>query len=174
MTKIVLIAAMAKNRIIGRNNQLIWHIPMDLRHFKKLTTGHVVVMGRKTFQSIGRPLPNRTTVVITRNPEFKPEGAYVFHSLTEALETFSDRNLIYIAGGADLYRQALPIAHQMEITLIDRNYEGDASFPDWAEDQWKIVQSTTCTDKDGETEVTITFMTLIRKDMYYNTSYSDK
>ncbi len=164
MTKIVLIAAMARNRIIGRNNQLIWHIPSDLKHFKKLTTGQIVVMGRKTFQSIGRPLPNRINVVITRSPHFRPDGIHVFHSLTEALESFRDRHLIYIAGGAEVYRQALPLAHQMELTLIDHDYEGDATFPEWDENQWEIVQSTTSIDKDGEIEVPLTFMTLLRKD----------
>ncbi|MFN3950888.1 MAG: dihydrofolate reductase [Thermaurantimonas sp.] len=163
MTKIVLIAAMARNRTIGRNNQLIWHIPSDLKHFKKLTTGHVIVMGRKTFQSIGRPLPNRTNAVLTRSPHFRPDGVCIFHSLSEALESFKDRDLIYIAGGADIYRQALPLAHQMEITLIDRDYEGDATFPEWDENQWEVVHTTTSTDKDGEINVNVTFMTLVRK-----------
>lgn len=163
MAQIILIAAMAQNRVIGRNNQLIWHISTDLKHFKKHTTGQVIIMGRKTFESLGRPLPNRTNVVITRSTDFRAEGVMVFHSLTEALTAFSHLERIYIAGGAEIYRQALPMADQMELTIIHREYDGDATFPEWNEEQWEMIQSTSVTDTDGNLPVQLTFKTLTRK-----------
>lgn len=172
MAKIILIAAMAKNRVIGLHNQLIWHIPSDLKHFKKLTAGHLVIMGRKTFQSIGRPLPNRINVVITRNIDFKPREVEIFHSLADAIRAYSHLDSIYIAGGAELYRQALPLAHQMELTIIDREYDGDTTFPDFNPDEWQVVHSTSCTDQDRGVDVTLTFVTLIRKDPCLTTSQS--
>ncbi|GCD78334.1 dihydrofolate reductase [Thermaurantimonas aggregans] len=170
MAQIILIAAMAENRVIGRDNKLIWHIPSDLRHFKQLTLGQIVVMGRRTFESIGRPLPKRTNVVITRSPHFQPEGVHVFHSLFEALEAFRKSDRIYIAGGADIYRQALPIADLMELTIVHRMYAGDAYFPEWNPSEWETVQTTHTTDTDGTQLVSLSFVTLrrVKKDEKYS------
>ncbi|MFN4298216.1 MAG: dihydrofolate reductase [Thermaurantimonas sp.] len=162
MAQIILIAAMSQNRVIGRNNQLIWHIPSDLRHFRQLTLGQIVVMGRRTFESIGRPLPKRTNVVITRNPHFQAEGVQVYHSLKEALEAFPSSERIYIAGGADIYRQALPLADLMELTIVHRDYEGDTTFPEWNPSEWEIIQTTQATDTDGTQPVSLSFVTLLR------------
>lgn len=139
--KLALIAAVAENGVIGKDNQLLWHLPADLQHFKRLTTGHTVVMGRKTYESIGKPLPNRTNVVITRQADYKAEGCIVVHSLDEALAQSAIRNphsAIFLIGGAELYAQALPQANTLYLTEVKAKPEGDAFFPtinlmDWDE-----------------------------------------
>lgn len=124
---ITLIAAMSKNRVIGINNQLPWKLPEDLKRFKNLTTGNVVLMGRKTYESIGRPLPNRTNVVITRDTSFKAEGVLVYNNLHEVLPIF---NRIFVIGGSEIYNQLIKVADEIELTLIDKEFEGDAFFPE--------------------------------------------
>lgn len=140
---ISLIVAMAKNRTIGLNNTLPWRCPEDLKHFKALTMGHHIIMGRKTFDSIGRPLPGRTTVVITRNIHLKIEGCTVVHSLAEALAACSNDSEIFIVGGADIYAQSLPQADTLYLTEIQQGVEGDAFFPtidltNWSETSREI------------------------------------
>jgi dihydrofolate reductase len=125
---IKIIVAMSKNRVIGMDNSLIWHLPNDMKNFKKLTTGHAVVMGRKTYQSIGKPLPYRRNIIITRDPDFEAEGCEVVNSLEEALLLcFSN---CFIIGGGEIYKQSLPIAHQIYMTQIDEEFEGDTTFPE--------------------------------------------
>ncbi|KPF65977.1 diacylglycerol kinase [Bosea sp. AAP35] len=134
---IVLIAAIADNGVIGDDNRLIWRLKTDLRRFRSLTLSRPVVMGRKTFLSIGKPLPGRETVVLTRDPDFRPEGVHVAHSLAEALRLAQtlgagmEADSVTVAGGADVYRQALPLAQRLELTLVHAMPEGDAIFPDW-------------------------------------------
>jgi len=138
---ISIIVAVAENNVIGKNNSLIWHLPADLRFFKAKTTGHVIVMGRKTFESIGggKPLPNRTTVIITRNPHFvAPEGVYIAHSLAEAYSQFGNEQEIFICGGAQIYKDALETAHHMYITRIHATFEGDTFFPEFQNSHWKL------------------------------------
>ena len=144
---IIIIAAMAQNRTIGNNNDLIWHLPNDLKRFKRLTLGHPMIMGSKTFDSLGgKPLPKRTNIVITRRMDFKPPGAIVVHSLKAAIETAKKEDeTIFIAGGGEIYRQALEHADAMELTIIHRDYEGDTSFPRWGE-EWKEVAREDITD----------------------------
>ena len=149
--KISIIVAMARNHTIGINNTLPWRIPEDLKHFKALTMGHHIIMGRKTYDSIGRPLPGRTTVVVTRNRELKiaarpqpqgnvpPTGCIVTHSLGEAIEACSGDPEIFIAGGAELYAQALPLAEALYITEIQRDFNGDAHFPEFDRTTWQEV-----------------------------------
>ncbi|GCD80633.1 dihydrofolate reductase [Schleiferia thermophila] len=163
MPELIIIAAIAQNRALGRNNQLLWHLPADLRHFKKLTIGQVVLMGRRTYESIGRPLPNRINVVITRNRDFHPQGVEIFHSLQEAIKAKNDCEKLYIAGGADIYRQALPLAHRMELTIVHRDYDADTWFPEWNPDEWETQNTQQITDRDSDTEVQLTFLSLIRK-----------
>jgi dihydrofolate reductase len=139
--KLSLIAAVAENGAIGKDNRLLWHLPADLQHFKRLTTGHVVVMGRKTFESIGKPLPNRTNVVVTRQPGFEADGCEVVHSLDDALRQSAIQNpqsAIFVIGGAELYAQALPLAEKLYLTEVKASPHGDAFFPtinltDWDE-----------------------------------------
>ncbi len=135
--RICLIAAMAANRVIGRNNALPWHLPADLKRFKTLTMGHPVVMGRKTYESIGRPLPGRHNLVITRNRDYAAPGCDVVHSLDAALAACRSAQEIFIIGGAELYRETLPRAHRLEFTEIHAEFEGDAFFPEMSLGQWR-------------------------------------
>ncbi|HZV81739.1 MAG TPA: dihydrofolate reductase, partial [Geobacteraceae bacterium] len=123
-------AAMASNGVIGRDGGLPWHIPTDLRHFRDLTVGHTVIMGRKTFQSIGRPLPERVTIVITRQAEFTAAGVTVAGSLQAALASAAGESEVFICGGGEIYRQALPLADRIYLTLLDRPFAGDTFFPE--------------------------------------------
>jgi dihydrofolate reductase len=140
---IQLIAAIARNRVIGKGSQLPWRLPADLKHFKALTMGHVLVMGRKTFESIGRPLPGRTTIVITRDRSWQREGVEVAHSLDEALARAAGRE-VFIAGGAEIYAQSLPRADRLQLTLIDADFDGDAWFPEWDERAFALVHRERC------------------------------
>lgn len=115
-----------------------WHLPEDLKHFKELTMGRTVVMGRKTFESIGKPLPGRTNVVVTRQQDFETQGVQVVHSLAEAVAKYPDA---FIIGGAEVYRQALPLADELYITRIEADYEGDTKFPEFDPADWKLVSS---------------------------------
>ena len=120
---VALVVAASENGIIGKDNRLPWHMPADLKHFKKLTTGHTVVMGRKTFESIGKALPQRRNIVVTRQPGYAAEGCTVVHSLREALAIDADD--LFVIGGAAIYEQALPDAGRIYLTRIHENFEGD-------------------------------------------------
>ncbi len=135
--KLSLIVAMAQNRTIGVNNTLPWRCPEDLKHFKTLTMGHHMIMGRKTFDSIGKPLPGRTTVIVTRNTELKIEGCLVAHSLPEAIQLCAGDDEIFVVGGAELYAQALPLVNTLYITEIQQEVEGDAHFPAFDKNTWR-------------------------------------
>ena len=137
---ISIIAAVAENGVIGDRNTLLWHISEDLKRFKALTSGHPVVMGRKTYESLGRPLPNRTNVVLSRQ-ELRLEGCRVVHSLAEAVALFPRDEEIFIIGGAEIYAQALPSADRLYLTRVHRSYEGDTRFPDWDPGQWHLKES---------------------------------
>jgi len=126
---ISIIVAMAANRTIGINNTLPWRCPEDLKHFKSLTMGHHIIMGRKTFDSIGKPLQGRTTVVVSRNPALEIEGCIVTHSLKKAIAACAGDTEIFVVGGAELYAQALPLASTLYITEIRQEIQGDAHFP---------------------------------------------
>ncbi|GAA1666626.1 type 3 dihydrofolate reductase [Kribbella yunnanensis] len=130
---IVLIAAVGANGVIGRDNDLPWRIREDLQHFKQLTLGHTLVMGRKTYDSIGRPLPGRRTVVVTRQPDWAADGVQVVHTLEEALKEDGD---LYVAGGGEIYRQAFPYADRLELTEVDQSPDGDVTFPAFDASDW--------------------------------------
>lgn len=134
---ISIIAAVADNNVIGGNNKLLWHLPADLKRFKQLTLGHPVIMGRKTFESIGKPLPGRENVVITRNPDFKAEGITVLSSLDEVLKKFSGQD-VFIIGGAEIYAQSMSLADKIFLTRIYQLFEGDSFFPAIDERIWKV------------------------------------
>ena len=134
-----IITAMASNRTIGIDNTLPWRCPADLKHFKALTMGHHMIMGRKTFDSIGKPLPGRTTVVVTRNRNLQIEGCIVAHSLQEAIAACSGDAEIFIVGGAELYTQALPLTDMLYITEIRQEAEGDAHFPEFDMNAWQEI-----------------------------------
>jgi dihydrofolate reductase len=135
--RISIIVAMAKNRTIGVNNTLPWRCPEDLKHFKALTMGHHMIMGRKTFDSIGKPLPGRTTVVVTRDTKLKIEGCLIAHSLQDAIRACANDDQIFIVGGADIYAQSLPLADMLYITEIQQDVAGDAHFPEFDISVWQ-------------------------------------
>lgn len=158
---ISIIVAVAENGVIGDKNALLWNIKEDMRRFRTTTTGHPVVMGRKTFESIGRPLPKRTNVVITRgNNEF--EGCQMAHSLEEAVQMFSADEEVFIIGGAQIYKQALPLADKLYLTIVHRDYEGDTSFPEIDNSEWQEVAREEFSQGE-EYEGAFTFIDLVRK-----------
>ncbi len=150
--KLVLIAAYAQNRVVGINNKLPWHLPEDLKYFKRTTTGKAIIMGRKTYDSIGRPLPNRTNIVISRNANFSAEGVKVVSSLEAAIELAQEVNFIngveevMVIGGASIYEEALPKADRLYLTHVHAEVKGDAYFPEIDLSQWAQV---TCEDHDA-------------------------
>lgn len=147
----ILIAAVAKNGVIGKDNTLPWHLPEDLKHFKQLTTGQTVIMGRKTWESLPerfRPLPGRLNIVVTRNPVYQAEGATVVGSLAEA-EKVGAGKTAFVIGGAELYAHALPFAQRMELTEIDADIDGDARFPDFDRSAWRETRRDAGTGADG-------------------------
>lgn len=134
------IVAMAANRVIGANNQLPWRLPADLARFKKLTMGHALVMGRKTYESIGRPLPGRTMIVLTRQRAYAPEGVKVAHSVDEALALAPGDDEIFITGGAELYAQTMDRLDRLYLTRIDRDFPGDTHFPEVDLSAWRLLE----------------------------------
>ena len=142
--RIVLIAAVARNGVIGRDGQLPWHLPADLRHFRLRTTGRPIIMGRRTFESIGKPLPKRTNIVMTRSTAFSPPGVHVAHDLDQAIELAAvaaghDGGEIFVVGGGEIYRIALPRADVLDLTEVDMDIEGDARFPQWSADHFALA-----------------------------------
>jgi dihydrofolate reductase len=134
-----LIVAMANNRVIGANNTLPWHLPADLKHFRALTMGHHIVMGRKTWESIGKPLPGRTSVVVSRNPDFAAPGVIVVNSLQAAISACDNDTEIFVIGGAELYQQAIAFADRIYMTEIAADIRGDAYFPEFSSAEWLEV-----------------------------------
>ena len=147
MPKLAIICAMSLNRVIGRHNQLPWHLPADLQFFKRTTLGKPIIMGRKTYESIGRPLPGRTNIVITRQQHLNYQGVHLATSLPMAIEkaqraaSAEDKNEFFVIGGADIYEQALPLAQQLYITQIQAYIDGDAYFPEWDKSAWRLESS---------------------------------
>lgn len=138
---LTIIAAVAKNNALGKNNDLIWHLPSDLKRFKKKTLGHHIIMGRKTFESLGRPLPNRTTVIITRDLGFKAEGCIVVHSLDEAIRVASSDPNPFILGGGEIYKQALDQADLLDLTWVHHSFEdADTFFPEIDFSKWQEIE----------------------------------
>ncbi len=134
---IALISAMGRNRVIGINNTLPWRLPADLKHFKQITLGKPVLMGRKTYESIGKPLPGRTNIIISRDSDYQVPGCIVAHSIDAALTAAAGHEEIMVIGGAALYQQLLPRADRLYLTLIDEDFKGDAWFPEIQPEQWQ-------------------------------------
>ncbi|AOH55342.1 dihydrofolate reductase [Peribacillus muralis] len=139
---ISLIVAMDENRVIGNNNQLPWHLPADLQYFKKVTLGHPIVMGRKTFESIGRVLPGRENVIVTRNEDFQALDCVVLHDILN-IKTYADKreDEVFVIGGAEIFKEVLPFADRLYITEIHETFEGDTFFPAIDENEWQKVSS---------------------------------
>ncbi|MFC5403654.1 dihydrofolate reductase [Cohnella soli] len=147
---VTLIAAVASNGVIGNNNELIWRLPADMKYFKQQTIGKPVLMGRKTFESLGRPLKDRTNVILSRNLTDAPEGCVLVGSLDEALSRYADEELMII-GGAEIYAQSLKHADRLLLTEIGQSFEGDAYFPTFDRTQWKLVSRTEGVQDDKNT-----------------------
>ena len=136
--RLSIIAAMSANRVIGSHNDLPWRLPADLKRFKSLTMGHHLIMGRKTFESIGQPLPGRTTVVITHQTGYAPEGVLVAHSVEQALQMAAGDDEVFVAGGAQIYQLLFPRADRLYLTSIHEEFEGDTDFPEFEESDWQL------------------------------------
>ena len=160
---IILIAAAGQNNELGKDNNLLWHLPDDFKRFKALTTGHHIIMGRKTFESFPKPLPNRTHVIITRSKDYTaPEGCLVVNSLKEAIEICPQDQDIFVIGGGEIYRQSLEIADCIELTRVHTIFEADTFFPEISPLEWKLKHSD-FHDKDEKHAYPFTFET------YYKT-----
>ncbi len=157
------IVAMSENRVIGRNNQLPWHLPADLKHFKMMTTGHAIIMGRKTFDSIGKPLPNRTNIIITRNRSFTVPGCIITTSIDEAIQKAVDESSkeIFIIGGTDIFIQSMPHISRLYLTIVHDSFEGDVFFPELNMNEWKEIESI-LHKADYENKYSYSFLTLER------------
>ena len=151
--KITLVAAIASNNVIGKENSLPWNIPEDLKRFKQMTSGHTILMGRKTFDSIGRPLPNRQNIVMTRDKNFEQEGIKVINDFDEALELIKESNEdVFVIGGSKIYELFEPVANSLAITRILKDFEGDAFFPDINWDLWQIEKEENFFDEKSNIE----------------------
>jgi dihydrofolate reductase len=134
-----LIVAISQNNVIGKDNKLVWHMPADMRFFKNTTMGHTLIMGRKTFESFGKPLPGRNSIVITRQKDWQYEGVVVVHSLEDAIKSAPADEEVFIIGGAEIYRQAMPLCKKMYLTIIHHDFEGDTYFPAIDFSQWNLT-----------------------------------
>jgi len=159
---ITIIAAAGINNELGKDNDLVWHLPDDFKRFKKLTTGHHIIMGRKTFESFPKPLPNRTHVVITRNKEYLPDGAIVVHSMEEALEVAKEDEQPFIIGGGEIYTLGLKVADKIELTRVNNTFEADTFFPEIPSEKWKLI-SEEYHYKDEKHKFDFTYQTFLRR-----------
>jgi dihydrofolate reductase len=158
MSQLSIIVAIAKNRVIGLNNNLPWHLPEDLKRFKALTMGHHIIMGRKTFESLGRLLPGRNTVIVTRNKSYHVDGAIVTHSLQEAIDKCGNDDEVFLIGGANLYQQSLKLAKKLYITEINAEFEGDAFLPEFDLNAWQEVSRESYTSEKGLSFSYVTYL----------------
>jgi len=147
--RLYLAAAVAANGIIGAGGKLPWHIPEELKHFKRLTMGHPIIMGRRTWESLKGPLPGRENIVVTRNADYEAPGAAVATSLEAALALCAGESLVFVIGGTQLFEESLPIADGLVLTEIQRDYAGDTRFPQWDRSQWVEKQREPHTAADG-------------------------
>lgn len=159
---VILIAAAGKNNALGKNNDLIWHLPNDFKRFKALTSGHYIIMGRKTFESFPKPLPNRTHVVITRQKGYQPEGCIVVDSIEKALAISPKNEDVYIIGGGEIYTSGLPFAQKIELTRVNDDFEADVFFPEIDLKQWILVEEVFHL-KDEKHKYNFSYQTFLRK-----------
>ncbi|HKJ47900.1 MAG TPA: dihydrofolate reductase [Christiangramia sp.] len=159
---ITIIAAAAENNALGKDNDLVWHLPDDFKRFKRLTSGHYIIMGRKTFESFPRLLPNRTHVIITRKEDYKPDDTIVVNSLEEALKVSKIDDQPFIIGGGEIYKMGMEAADRIELTRVHGEFEADTYFPEIDEDQWKVVKEQ-FHEKDDKHDHSFTYLTYERK-----------
>ena len=161
-SELTIIAAASTNNVIGFDNKLIWNIPKDLKRFKELTQGHSVIMGRKTFESLPSPLPNRRNIVVTRNKYYSPEGIEVFSSIEDAIYVCKDDLQPFIIGGGEIYSQTINLVDKIELTRVYKDYQGDAFFPDIPLDKFELA-SELVNYLDDDSNTKYSFLTYIKK-----------
>lgn len=159
---ITIIAAAAENNALGKDGELIWHLPDDFKRFKRLTTGHHIIMGRKTYESFPEPLPNRKHIIITRQEDYKTEGAHIVHDLDAALEHSKDQEHVFIIGGGEIYKMALDKATHIELTRVHSKFEADTYFPEIPEASWKISEKV-FHPSDEKHEHSFSYISYVRK-----------
>lgn len=159
---IIMIAAASENNALGKNNELVWHLPNDFKRFKSLTSGHHIIMGRKTFESFPKPLPNRTHIVITRQENYNPEGCIVVNSMEKALEKCPSNEAIFIIGGGEIYNLGLAFSDKIELTRVHHTFEADAFFPEIDPRDWELVNSE-FQSKDDKHLFDYSYQTYVRK-----------
>ena len=135
---VTIVAAISENHVIGKDNKLLWYLPTDLKHFKDITTGHTVIMGRKTYDSVGKPLPKRRNIIITRT-QIKIEGCEVVNSIADAMALCAGEDVVFIVGGAEIYKQSMHLTDRMYLTIVHKEFEGDSFFPEINSQDWKEV-----------------------------------
>lgn len=158
----ILIAAAAENNALGKDNQMIWHLPDDFKRFKQLTTGHFIVLGRKTFESFPKPLPNRTHIIITRQKSYKANGCIVVNSVSDALQSVPKNETVFVIGGAEIYNQTIDFADKIELTRVHTSISGDAFFPEIDSEKWLLIAED-FHPKDEKHAFDFTFQTFTRK-----------
>jgi len=159
---ITIIAAAGENNALGKDNDLVWHLPDDFKRFKKLTSGHYIIMGRKTFESFPKPLPNRTHVVISRQKNYNNENCIVAHNLKDALAFAEEDEQAFIIGGGEIYKLGLPYAEKIELTRVHGEFEADAFFPELDLNDWELVNEE-FHEKDEKHNYAFTYLTYQRK-----------
>lgn len=159
---IIIIAAVAENNALGKDNELVWHLPDDFKRFKSLTSGHYIVMGRKTFESFPKPLPNRTHVIVTRQKNYNPEGCFIANTLQNAIKLCPLNENIYIIGGGEIYKQSMAIADVLEITRVHHRFEADTFFPEIDLSLWNLINEE-FHPKDEKHNYSFTYQTYHKK-----------
>ncbi len=159
---IIMIAAVAENNALGKNNDLLWHLPNDFKRFKAVTSGHYIIMGRKTFESFPKPLPNRTHVIITRQKDFQHDGCIVVDSIQKAIEVCPKNETIFVIGGGKIYSQSMAFADQLDITRVHHSFDADVYFPEINSEIWELTNET-FNAKDEKHLFDYTFQTFVRK-----------
>lgn len=159
---ITLIAAASENNALGKDNQLVWHLPNDFKRFKEITSGHYIIMGRKTFESFPKPLPNRTHVIITRQKDYKVEDCHVVNSIEKAIEISPKNEEVFIIGGAEIYKQSIDFADKIELTRVHADFDADAYFPEINLNKWELIFEEYHT-KDEKHNFDFTFQTFVKK-----------
>lgn len=157
----IMIAAAAENNALGKDNEMVWHLPNDFKRFKQLTTGHHIIMGRKTFESFPKPLPNRTHIIITRQKNYHPENCIVVSSMEEAIEKAPENQDVFVIGGGEIYTLGLPFADKIELTRVHARFEADAFFPALNADEWQLEKEE-FHPKDEKHNFDFTFQTFVR------------
>ena len=159
---IIIIAAVAENNALGKDNNLLWHLPGDFKRFKEITSGHHIIMGRKTFESFPKPLPNRTHIVVSRQKNFEPENCIVTENLEKAIAVCPKNEDVFIIGGGEIYRQSMSLADKLDITRVHYSFEADVYFPEIDPEIWELT-SETFNPKDEKHLFDYTFQTFVRK-----------